>query len=378
MSRPAFRATGWPRDRSREAGLILVSGAIGAITLASLWPKHDPGLGVAQAVAGILACLLLALCPIRPVAVAVLTTALAAFSPMALPATILAVVNAALNCRMRTYALLGAYVVAVAGAHAVLYLHHTANLTNLIVAVPAVGLGFVARERRHRDELDEQRRMDQARAEERRRIAREMHDVLAHRISMVSVHAGALEYHPDAPPEDVAKAAGVIRSSAHAALGELREVINLLRSPADPRDDAAGDAVPRPQPTLQEIPQLVEESREAGVPVVLHVRLDEAGRLPVATERTIYRIVQEGLTNSRKHAPGSAVDVEIDQDADDTVSISVRTHAPDHESIAPAPPGSGTGLIGLAERVALAGGRLNHGPTPDGGYLLNVSLPVPR
>lgn len=365
-------------DRSQDVGLILVAAVIGAVALVTTWPKHNPALGAAQAVAGIVACLSLAVWRSRPVAVAVLTTALAAFSPMAVAATILAIVNAALHTRLRTYLLLGAYVVAVATVHGVLYLHHTGYLTELIVAVPAVGLGLVARVRRDRAEIDSERRLDEARAAERRRIAREMHDVLAHRISMVSVHAGALEYHPDVPPEDVAKTAGVIRSSAHAALGELREVINLLRSPADRAGDEAREGLQPPQPTLEDVAHLIEESRQAGTPVGFELHLSEPDRVPAATGRAIYRIVQEGLTNARKHAPGSAVDVDIGQGDDGAVTVVVLNHPVAQEAAHPAPPGSGTGLIGLAERVALTGGRLDYGPTPEGGFVLNVMLPVPQ
>ncbi len=378
MSRWNLGASGSPRERNHDKGLVLVAATIGAVTLATNWPKHDPGLGAAQAVAGVLACLALVASRSRPVAVAVLTTALGFLSPMAVAATILAVVNAALHSRMRTYALLSAFVVAVAAGHAVLYLNHTGYLTNLIATVPAVGLGLVARAKRTRTALDEERRMNEARSAERRRIAREMHDVLAHRISMVSVHAGALEYHPDVPPEDVAKAAGVIRSSAHAALGELREVINLLRTQADRGEDHDPDGVPRPQPTLQDVVHLVEESRRAGTRVGFRVRLAEPDRIPTAIGRTIYRIVQEGLTNARKHAPGSDVDVDIAQEGDGALTVSVLTRPSDRPPESATPPGSGTGLIGLSERVALAGGRIDHGPTADGGYSLNVTLPVSR
>jgi signal transduction histidine kinase len=365
------------KDRP-EAGLILVAAIIGAATLASVWPKHSPGLGAGQAVAGIVACVSLAAWRTRPVAVAILTVALAAFSPMAVPATILAVVNAALHTSLRRYLLLGAYVVAVAAIHAVLYLHHTGYLTDLIVAVPAVGVGLVARVRRTRAEADAERRLAEARAAERRRIAREMHDVLAHRISMLSVHAGALEYHPDVPPEDVAKAAGVIRSSAHAALGELREVINLLRSPAGRAEEPDREGVQPPQPTLLDVAQLIEESRQAGMRLGFELGLSEPERVPAATGRTIYRIVQEGLTNARKHAPGSDVDVDIGQGADGAVTVVVRNRPAASQPAAPTPPGSGTGLIGLAERVALIGGRLDHGPTRDGGFALSVTLPMPQ
>jgi signal transduction histidine kinase len=213
-----------------------------------------------------------------------------------------------------------------------------------------------------------------------------MHDVLAHRISLLSVHAGALEFRPDAPPEEIARAAGVIRASAHAALQELREVIGLLRESDDHSGDGGegpGKAAPeRPQPTLAHVPQLVEESREAGMHVRFSLELADSGSVPDAVGRTVYRIVQEGLTNVRKHAPASLVDVQIASDPDGPLTVSVVSRpavgatAP-AATTAPAPllPGTGTGLVGLAERVSLAGGRLEHGPGPDGGYVLRATLP---
>ena len=114
------------------------------------------------------------------------------------------------------------------------------------------------RERAERVEAEQRLRVEQAREAERLRIAREMHDVLAHRVSLLSLHAGALEFHPDASAEEVAEAAAVIRASAHAALEELREVIGVLR------EGAPGTGAEPPQPTLAEIPALIEESRAAG------------------------------------------------------------------------------------------------------------------
>jgi signal transduction histidine kinase len=129
-----------------------------------------------------------------------------------------------------------------------------------------------------------------------------MHDVLAHRVSLLSLHAGALEFRPDAPAEEIAEAAGVIRTSAHAVMEELREVIGVLR-------DGGEQGTERPQPTLCDIPGLVEESRAAGMHVTLEVETGEA-EVPDGIGRTAYRIVQEGLTNARKHAPAAAVAVE--------------------------------------------------------------------
>lgn len=226
------------------------------------------------------------------------------------------------------------------------------------------------RDRADRAEAEQQLRVAQARALERTRIAREMHDVLAHRISLLSLHAGALEIRPDSPPAEVASAAGVIRASAHQALQDLREVIGVLREPA-------GEAPPeRPQPTLDQLPALAEESRAAGVKVRLDLRVDAPDELPAGAGRTAYRIVQEGLTNARKHAPGTAVQVAVGGAAGEGITIDIRNPVPVGRPAA-AIPGAGTGLIGLAERATLAGGRLTYGRTPDGDFLLAAWLPWP-
>jgi signal transduction histidine kinase len=228
------------------------------------------------------------------------------------------------------------------------------------------------RDRAERAESEQQLRVTQARAMERTRIAREMHDVLAHRISLLSLHAGALEIHPDAAPAEVAGAAGVIRASAHQALQDLREVIGVLREPA------AGDTPERPQPTLCELPALAEESRAAGVKVHLDLRVDDPGQLPPGTGRAAYRIVQEGLTNARKHAPGTAVGVRVGGAAGIGLTIEIRNPAPIGTRAAAAIPGTGTGLVGLAERATLAGGRLTSGRGTDGEFTLSAWLPWPR
>jgi signal transduction histidine kinase len=228
------------------------------------------------------------------------------------------------------------------------------------------------RDRAERAESEQQLRVTQARAMERTRIAREMHDVLAHRISLLSLHAGALEIHPDAAPAEVAGAAGVIRASAHQALQDLREVIGVLREPA-------GDENPeRPQPTLRELPALAEESRTAGVKVRLDLQVDDSAGLPAGTGRAAYRIVQEGLTNARKHAPGTAVRVRVAGAAGTGLTIDIRNPAPVGARLATIIPGTGTGLVGLAERATLAGGRLTSGREADGDFALTAWLPWPR
>jgi signal transduction histidine kinase len=227
------------------------------------------------------------------------------------------------------------------------------------------------RDRADRAESEQQLRVAQARALERTRIAREMHDVLAHRISLLSLHAGALEIRPDATSAEVAGAAGVIRASAHQALQDLREVIGVLREPSE-------DATPeRPQPTLAELPTLVDESRAAGVRITLDVRIAGPAEVPDGTGRTAYRIVQEGLTNARRHAPGSAVRVDVAGTAGAGLTLEVRNRWPLPGGSAVALPGTGTGLVGLTERAALAGGKLTHGRTPQGEFVLTAWLPWP-
>ncbi|MFI5834973.1 sensor histidine kinase [Micromonospora sp. NPDC051300] len=225
------------------------------------------------------------------------------------------------------------------------------------------------RDRAERVEAEQQLRLDQARHLERGRIAREMHDVLAHRISLLSLHAGALEFRPDAPPEEVARAAGVIRASAHAALQDLREVIGVLRA------EVGTEATPeRPQPTLGDVPGLVDESRAAGVRVSVVDEVTGSTEVPVAIGRSAYRIVQEGLTNARKHAPGAVVTVRLAGGPGDGLAVEISNPWPVGGPVTGIP-GAGTGLVGVAERVSLAGGRLDHGRDAAGDFRLTAWLP---
>ncbi|TDB89917.1 histidine kinase [Actinomadura sp. KC216] len=217
---------------------------------------------------------------------------------------------------------------------------------------------------------EEQRlRVEEARLLERERIAREMHDVLAHRISLLAVHAGALEFRPDTPAEQ-REAAGIIRQSAYEAMEDLREVIGVLRR------DTPGAEPERPQPTLADVSGLVQESQRAGGRVTLEDNVPDPGRVPSRVGRHAYRIVQEGLTNARKHAPGAAVRVTLDAGAD--LDIEVVNTVPPAPPGPPglAMPGAGAGLVGLAERVALLGGTLEHGRTGDGRFRLHARLPL--
>jgi signal transduction histidine kinase len=204
-----------------------------------------------------------------------------------------------------------------------------------------------------------------------------MHDVLAHRISLVSLHAGALEYRADAPAEDVAKSAAVIRSSAHQALQDLREILGVLRAEGVTGDAGDAGAAERPQPTLADVARLVEESRQAGVRVSLECGLEDLSAVPASIGRTAYRVVQEGLTNARKHAPGAEVVVGLTGGAGPGLTVEVRNRWPVGVPVTPGIPGAGQGLTGLAERAAIAGGRLEHGRTPAGDFRLAAWLPWP-
>jgi signal transduction histidine kinase len=222
-------------------------------------------------------------------------------------------------------------------------------------------------ERAQRAEAEQELRVQQARHLERARIAREIHDVLAHRISLLSLHAGALELRPTAPPETIASAAGVIRSSAHQVLEDLREVIGVLRV------DQPDEPPERPQPDLAGLEALAAEARAAGGTVTLDNAIADPAAVPATIGRAAYRIVQEGLTNARKHAPGRPVTVTAGGAPGEGLTVEVRNPLSPGGARA-AIPGGGTGLIGLAERAAIAGGRLEHGATA-GGFRLAAWLP---
>jgi signal transduction histidine kinase len=246
----------------------------------------------------------------------------------------------------------------------------------LVGHVALIGWGSLARsryalisslrERAERAEAEQGRRVAEARAAERTAIAREMHDVLAHRLSLLATYAGALEYRPDAPPQRLAEAAGVIRTGVHQALDELRDVIALLREDTD----AEGD---RPLPALADLPDLLAESRAVGTPVQLREAVTDPASLPGNIGRTAYRVLQEALTNARKHAPGQPVSIELDGTPGTQLAIAVRN------PLAQAPVaarGSATGLVGLTERVRLVGGQLDH-QRAAGEFRLHAWLPWP-
>lgn len=207
----------------------------------------------------------------------------------------------------------------------------------------------------------EQARLAEARLAERARIAREMHDVVAHRISLVAMRAGVLA-HRTADPE-VADEAALIQTSARDALAELRVVLADLRGT---------DAPPEPpQPTLADLPVLVAEARDAGQLVDLDLTVP-VGEVPARLSRQAYRIVQEGLTNARRHAPGAPVGVTVTGRPGTDLIVEVTN--PVTDLALPDGTSAGLGLVGVAERVDLLGGSVNHG-VASGRFGLRASLP---
>lgn len=247
-------------------------------------------------------------------------------------------------------------------------------LVALICLMVAVGLYIGSRRellaswqsRARLAEAEQEAKVREARAAERSRIAREMHDVLAHRISTANMYAGALAYRADLTPDEVQQTATVIADTSRQALTELREVLGVLR-------EGPGDAIPeRPQDASVDLVELIEENRASGMRIAYDVEADD---LPPALARTLYRCLQEGLTNARKHAPSALVRVAVSGSEADGVRLRVCNGLAPRSAVDPAPPESGFGLVGLAERVKLSGGEQSAGVGPDGKFELTVWLP---
>jgi signal transduction histidine kinase len=245
------------------------------------------------------------------------------------------------------------------------------------IAFTATGMYIGARrdllatrqERAERASREQQLRVAQGQAAERARIAREMHDVLAHRLSLVAVHAGALSYRRGLTEAEVAESADVIRENAHHALADLREILGVLRTPE------ATAPPDRPQPTMVDLPALLAEARTAGTNVRLHDAIGDLAEIPATIGRSAYRMIQESLTNARKHAPDTSVDVVLEGGAGGQLVVEVRNPLR-VGAVASVTPGSGLGLVGLTERAELIGGHLEHS-VRDGEFVLRASLPWP-
>jgi signal transduction histidine kinase len=372
--------------------ILFALAAMAAVIVVAVGHSHrTPGapLLVIDGLLAIPACLSLWVRRRYPVGVAWAAIAICSVSDCAAAAALVAIFSAGIHARPRQTLSVTTGAVVAGAVTAAIYTNGSGYRWPelafwAVLAAAALAFGSFVRVRRQlvlslraqtrRLASEQQLRVRDAQLAERARIAREMHDVLAHRISLVSVHAGALEFNPGASPEEIARAAGVIRSSARAAQEELREVIGVLR--ADPQDET----VQPPQPTIAELRQLIEESRQAGTDVTLVEELVDP--LPTLVGRTVYRVVQEALTNARKHAPTQPVSIAIRGHPGTRVKIEVSnrpvvgeasrwTDSPSEQV------GSGTGLVGLAERVALAGGTLEHQTLPAGGFRLDASIPWP-
>ncbi|GGO51885.1 two-component sensor histidine kinase [Streptomyces daqingensis] len=398
VSRTAGTA-GAAGDRIADIGLFLFAACFAVLTadavLAGERPSPD-ALFVDQAV-GALACASLFVRRRWPVQLAVVLLVAGVFSHFVTGATVVAVFTVAAGRPLRTTGLVAGVAFApvpffLASGPALDDPRTVSGMTYFALLAAAIGWGLFVRSRRQlvaslRERAE--RAHEEARRTAREDIAREMHDVLAHRLSLLSVHAGALQFNPEAPAEEVQRTAGVIRESAHEALEDLREVIGVLRG-------TASSETARPQPELGDLGRLAEESRAAGTDVTLRVETASwrdgadgsrgaagGGRggsaaPPAAVGRTAYRIVQEALTNARKHAPRSPVTVTVSGGPGEGLTVLVRNPAPADARRQPGPdagepgafapeavvsgvPGAGQGLVGLAERAELAGGTMEYG-----------------
>ena len=374
------------RQRAVDAGGCLVAGVLALLFLSpALHDTATPlsaGRVAVDVVFGALACLLLWWRRRLPVGVALGCLLLGTFSIAATAPALLALCSLAVHRPIRP-ALLTAVLWIPSSVIFGWYSPTTDPVSVVLLVTPlalaAVAVGMFVRARRQllftlveraqRAEAGQRLHEDRARLAERTRIAREMHDVLAHRISLLALHAGALEVRPDLPAEEIRETAGLLRSTARQALEELRGVVGLLR------EEPGAEWVPgAPQPTLSDIRRLIEETRRAGADIDFEMRVEQAEAAPAALGRDAYRIVQEALTNIGKHAGGTATRVRVSGAPAAGLHVSVRNRQPVAAQAGPALPGSGAGLLGLQERVDLAGGTLVHGPDGTGDFVVDADL----
>lgn len=323
-----------------------------------------------------------------PFAVTVLTVAATAVSVSAIGPWIVCQVS--LSARRRWREILPTAALSVLAGQASLAVQPNRTMSwyvNLLFCVlaagvvVAIGLYLGARrdliaslhDRAERAEREQALQVSTARAGERTRIAREMHDVLAHRMSLVAVHAGALAYRTDLSAAETRETAAIIQANSQRALADLREILGLLR------DTERGIDVThhRPQPTLGDLDSLLDDERAAGAHVTLRSDLEDLDALPESIGRSAFRIVQEGLTNARKHAPHAMVTVELTGHPGNGLDLSVRNPVRVGGEL-DGKDGAGFGLVGLAERAAASHGRLEHGLTRNGDFVLRAWLPWER
>ncbi|MBV8957513.1 MAG: sensor histidine kinase [Actinobacteria bacterium] len=375
------------RDWTVDAGAFVIALALGTlilrVTIDNTAYRMTSGHVAIDVACGTLSCVALWWRRRWPFGVALACVLLGAFTTLGTVAGLLALSSLAVHRHVRP-ALLAAALYVPAAVVCSIWLGRTNTwsviLPSAALAAAATAWGMFIRARRQllstlrdraeRAEADQLVRAESARLAERTRIAREMHDVLAHRVSLIALHAGALEVARDLPPAQVRESAALLRETAHEALEELRNVIGVLR--AEPGHEHESMA---PQPTLADIPRLVEETRRAGAKVDLEMQVDDAASAPGPLGRDAYRIVQEALTNVGKHARGTHARVRVAGAPNRGLHVSVRNPTALGAHTRPAVPGSRAGLLGLQERVTLANGVLVHGPDASGDFVVEAELP---
>jgi signal transduction histidine kinase len=278
----------------------------------------------------------------------------------------------AVTVRCKPWVVAGAALVTVIGTDT---FEHQSLITALAVAAIPVAIGVIVRTRRgNREQLEvAERRHEGERAllEERQRIARELHDVVAHHMSVIAIQAEAGPYKTNNPPPELVESFGEIRASALSGLNELRRVLGVLRS--DQPDTA-------PQPGLEDLPRLLESARGGGVTVTTEVN-GTPRPVPDGVNLSAYRIVQEALSNAMRHAPGSTVQVRLFY-GEAALVIEVRNDgcARDGQAVPArqrwAGLGAGHGIIGMRERATMLGGHLEARPTKEDEFLVTAALPL--
>ncbi|WP_294005721.1 histidine kinase [Streptomyces sp.] len=259
--------------------------------------------------------------------------------------------------------------------------HQSTSAVTVVLSVVVVALGTALRGRREaraelgrQASLTEEERARRTLLEERSRIARELHDVVAHHMSVISIQAQVAPHLVENPPDELRENLEGIRNNALEALTELRRVLGVLRSESPDEDapDDPGTGPHSPQPTLDRLDTLVENTRAAGLTVTTRIN-GERRPMQSGVELSAYRIVQEALSNVLRHAPGATAHVEIEY-IPYGLLLSVANSRPTRP--APPSPGAGHGLLGMRERAVMLGGSLTAGPLTDGGYRIFAELPA--
>ncbi|MET7933893.1 sensor histidine kinase [Streptomyces sp. NPDC005322] len=233
--------------------------------------------------------------------------------------------------------------------------------------------GDAQRRLAEQETISEAERARRTLLEERARIARELHDVVAHHMSVITVQADSAPYRIGGLPPEAEREFGTIAATARESLAEMRRLLGVLRS-----EETRGERAP--QPGLDQVPQLVEATVRAGIPTTLTIadEVHALGPLPQAVELSAYRIVQEALANVVRHAPGAATRVSVSAAEDRSgLTVLVVNGSPDSPPTKPLETtGTGHGLVGMVERVRLVGGMLDTGPLPGGGFRVAARLPL--